>query len=59
MKCPFCGIEGVISEVKTKVEGDSSPDTETKVFTVQDIFCRNPKCDHFKKKVAEAEHQIY
>ncbi len=59
MKCPYCEIEGVISGVKTQVEGDSSPETQTQVFTVQDITCRNPQCSHFEQKVAEVKHQIF
>lgn len=59
MKCPYCGIEGVISGVKTQVEGDNSPDTKTQVFTVQSIVCRNPQCSYFEKKVTESKHQIF
>ncbi|HJA24724.1 MAG TPA: hypothetical protein H9795_01540 [Candidatus Fournierella merdigallinarum] len=31
---------------RTVVEGDTSPDTETRVYTEQDLVCRNPACDN-------------
>lgn len=44
MVCPSCGIQARIERFYTKVEGDQSPDTPTRVYTVQEIACRNPQC---------------
>ena len=41
-----------------KVEGDNSPDTETKVFTVQELTCRNKQCSNYGKVVETVKHQI-
>ena len=35
-----------IGATRTVVEGDNSPDTETKVYTEQDLVCRNTACDN-------------
>lgn len=47
MLCPKCRCEMRIEATRTVAEGDKSPDTETKVYTEQDLVCRNPACpDH-------------
>lgn len=58
MLCPKCKVALRISRSYTKVTGDESPDTETKVFTVQELECRNPKCEDFGKVVKTAEHPM-
>ena len=47
-----------ISHVYTTVEGDKSPDTETKVFTVQEMSCRNKQCSNYGKVVETVRHQL-
>lgn len=59
MKCKYCGIEAIIDKSYTEVEGDRSPDTPTKVYTVQEITCRNPRCGHYQKHVETVRHLIY
>lgn len=46
-----------INKVFTTVEGDKSPDTETKVFTVQELTCRNKQCSNYGKVVETVRHQ--
>ena len=58
MKCPLCNVEAFISSTYNKVEGDNSPDTETKVYTVQEMSCRNKNCDNYNKVVATVEHRL-
>ena len=59
MQCPFFKIDTTIERSYTRVEGDESPDTPTRVFTVQEMYCRNPRCSHNGWKVGEQSHQIY
>lgn len=33
----------------TQVEGDSSPETPTRVYTVQELQCLNPQCPEYKQ----------
>ena len=58
MKCPLCKVEGLISKTYTTVEGDKSPYTETKVFTVQEIICRNKNCSSYGKVFDTVKHQL-
>lgn len=58
MKCPLCDVEAIISNTYMKVEGDKSPDTETKVFTVQEFSCRNKQCSNHGKVIGTLEHQL-
>lgn len=58
MQCPLCKIEMAIQNTYTKVEGDNSPDTETKVFTVQELTCRNKQCSNYGKVVETVKHQM-
>ena len=53
MNCPRCKTELFIDSSKLEITGDQSPDTETKVFTVQTLSCRNPNCENYLKPVAE------
>ena len=59
MKCPKCGIELRITSTRTQVEGDKSPDTPTRVFTVQDLTCVNPQCENCGMPVQQTRHLIY
>lgn len=58
MKCPLCNVEAFINRTYNRVEGDNSPDTETKVYTVQEMSCRNKNCDNYNKVIASVEHQL-
>lgn len=58
MKCPLCDIEMSIQRSYTEVTGDDGPDTETKVFTVQELTCRNKKCSNYGKVVETAKTQL-
>ncbi|MDD2954945.1 MAG: hypothetical protein PHD67_01375 [Oscillospiraceae bacterium] len=59
MKCPVCDLEGTICRCRTEVEGDDSPAAATRVFTVQDVSCRNPQCEQYGKVVHTLRHLIY
>ena len=58
MQCPLCRVEGIISKTYTTVEGDNSPDTDTKVFTVQEISCRNKNCSNYGKVFDTVKHKL-
>ena len=59
MDCPKCPVQAQISRVYTKVEGDSSPDTPTRVYTVQEITCMNPQCPNFNRVINTVMHLDY
>nr|DAK54877.1 MAG TPA: Ogr/Delta-like zinc finger protein [Caudoviricetes sp.] len=59
MKCPLCNIEMSIQRSYTEVTGDNSPDTETQVFTVQELTCRNKQCSNYGKIVETAKTQLH
>ena len=59
MICPKCGVAAQIARAKIVVEGDDSPERETKVYTVQEFVCRNPACECCGQTVGEARHRIY
>lgn len=59
MQCPKCGIETRIVAAYTAVEGDRSPDTPTRVFTVQEHTCVNSRCAEYDKIVATRRHLQY
>lgn len=63
MQCPACKNELWIFRSRTAVEGDDSPDTVTKVFSVQEMMCTNPACSWYctdgSKIVWENCHLIY
>ena len=44
MECPDCGCRMKIERTYLEIEGDDSPSLETKVYSVQELCCRNPKC---------------
>ena len=59
MLCPKCKTLLCIQKTYQRVEGDASPDTPTKVFTVQELMCRNKKCENFEKIVHTVQTMIY
>lgn len=59
LKCPQCKVEMSISGVKTEVNGDTSPDIPTVVYTVQELACRNPKCGNYQRVMHEVRTQIF
>ena len=58
MKCPLCNVEARITKTCTTVEGDESPNTETKVYTIQEISCMNKNCSNYEKVIAKAKHKL-
>jgi len=59
MQCPICKTEMMISSTSTAVDGDKSPDTPTKIYTVQQLSCRNKQCENFGKVVQEVRTKIF
>ena len=59
MKCPRCKLEMRITSSRTLVEGDDSPDIQTRVYTEQELSCRNPQCDNFERVVETVRHLVY
>ncbi|MBQ4050728.1 MAG: hypothetical protein IJD13_03805 [Oscillospiraceae bacterium] len=47
-----------IEKQRVEVEGDQSPDTETKVYRILSFVCRNPRCEHHGEEVGETKVQI-
>jgi hypothetical protein len=58
MKCPLCNVEARIQRTYTKVVGDTSPETETKVYTAHDFVCRNKQCSNYEKVFQTVENEI-
>ena len=58
MMCPYCNVVTKIERHRVEVEGDNSPDTETRVYRVLDFVCRNPQCAHCGEKVGETKTKI-
>lgn len=48
MKENCCDVEPVIISSKLVLEGDNSPDTKTRAFTVLTMQCVNPQCPNFR-----------
>ena len=55
MLCKNCGCEMRIVFSGTRVQGDTSPDTQTRVFTVQTLRCLNRNCP--KQDEVTVEHE--
>ena len=51
MKCPRCGVDAIISASRNKVEGDDSPERQTRLFRVLTFRCRNPQCEENGREV--------
>lgn len=58
MLCPECKTEAAIMESGYEIRGDTSPDTETQLFSVVKFHCRNPKCKKFKEEIGEKRAEI-
>lgn len=58
MKCPLCNIEMRITSSKNIVENDDTPDTETKLFVMQDLTCMNKNCSNFEKVVETVKNEL-
>ena len=48
--CGICGNELKVTGSRVICEGDDSPDTKTRVFTVLEMECTNPQCSEKGKK---------
>lgn len=59
MKCPLCKVEMSIGAVRCEVEGDTSPETGTVVYTAQDLVCRCHQCENCGKVVTTRRTKIY
>jgi hypothetical protein len=51
MLCPKCKIEMRISASRYVVDHDDTPEAETKLYTQQDMVCRNKQCINYGKLV--------
>ena len=58
MECPDCGCRMKIERTYLEIEGDDSPSLETKVYSVQELCCRNPKCIRYGRMVQQVRHRI-
>jgi hypothetical protein len=56
MLCPKCGQPMYAKAIGNVVEGDSSPDTETKVYFVQELTCSKKSCGY--KEIARHPQPI-
>ena len=59
MICPICKTEMRIADVRQEVSGDMSPDTQTEIYTVQDLVCRNKQCTGFDRVMQSVKTKIY
>lgn len=57
MNCRNCGAEMRIIKSAIRVEGDTSPDEQTRVIRVQHIKCLNKACS--RPDEATAEHELH
>lgn len=58
MICPVCGVEASITRSAYQVEGDTAPDTETKVYSVLHFSCRNKNCRMFGQEIGTVRHEM-
>lgn len=49
MQCKACRCEMAIVDSRIQVEGDKSPDTQTRVYRVLDFACRSKQCSEYGK----------
>lgn len=59
MLCPECKTEAAIMESGYTVSGDTSPEENTRVFSVLKFHCRNPQCRRFEEEIGEERHEIH
>ncbi len=48
-----------ITRAYPRVTGDSSPDTPTRVYLVQELSCVNPRCPSCGRVLDEVQHLEY
>lgn len=58
MQCRVCRCEMGIVSTHIDVEGDKSPDTETKVYRVLDLACRAKQCSEYGKVQAQQRVEL-
>ncbi|MBC8529718.1 hypothetical protein H8699_09785 [Christensenellaceae bacterium NSJ-44] len=58
--CPSCRTALKIGKSYTRVEGDQSSETPTRVYLCQELYCRNPACPQAKggQAVETVEHRV-
>ena len=57
--CEVCGNELKVTGSRVVAEGDNSPDTPTRVFTVLEMECLNPQCaENGKKREVRVEQAL-
>ena len=59
MICQDCKVEAAIMDSGYEVEGDNSPATPTKVFSVLKFRCRNKACPKCGREIGVVRHEIY
>ena len=58
MTCPLCKLDLRITHSWNKVENDDTPDTETKLYVVQELSCLNKNCKNFEKVVETTKIEL-
>lgn len=58
MECPECGCRMKIERTYLEIEGDDSPALETKVYSVQELYCRNPKCGRYARMGEKLRYRL-
>ena len=53
MKCPKCGMDGIIMRSGYAVSGDQSPDTTTELYRILTFACRNKQCGDFGREIGQ------
>ena len=59
MVCPICSNLLRIASSRVKVTGDDDPETQTRVFVVQELVCRSRRCPNFWRVVEQNCVQTY
>lgn len=55
--CPLCKTALQIKNSYLQLEGDDSPDTETKAYMVLERQCVNKNCEKYKTVVDTVRHE--
>lgn len=53
MKCPKCGMDGIIIRSGYTVSGDQSPDTPTELYRILTFACRNKQCENLGREIGQ------
>lgn len=59
MLCPKCQVELQIERDNMEVTGDNSSQETTRVYDVQELICKNTKCENFGQIVKVVKHLVY